>query len=187
MITFGYRSRFSGPLRALTAIAIGLVMVISRTDALELVVRIIAAFLVASGVVSLIVGYKNRTEDTFKLMGFNGIFDILIGLLLLIFTKSVAGLLVYFIAFCLIGLGLFQLVILISARKDLGLNVWSYILPSLVLAAGIFLMFNPPFVGEAIGVVAGASIIVYGVSELLSSWRMKKVVKYYEIENVDEQ
>ena len=99
MITFGYRSRFSGPLRALTAIAIGLVMVISRTDALELVVRIIAAFLVASGVVSLIVGYKNRTEDTFKLMGFNGIFDILIGLLLLIFTKSVAGLLVYFIAF----------------------------------------------------------------------------------------
>ena len=42
--------------------------------------------------------------------------------------------------------------------------------------------------GQAIGVVAGASLIVYGASELLSSWRMRKVVDQYENDNsIDEQ
>ena len=57
MITFGYRNKLNGPLRAVVAIAIGIVMVASKTNALELAVRIIAAFLVASGVVSFIYGY----------------------------------------------------------------------------------------------------------------------------------
>ena len=47
MITFGYKNKFNGPLRALTAIAIGVVMVLSKANALELAVRIIAAFLLA--------------------------------------------------------------------------------------------------------------------------------------------
>ena len=54
-------------------------------------------------------------------------------------------------------------------------------MPVLVLAAGIFLMARPAFVGEAIGVVAGAALIVYGVSELLSSWKMRKAIDEYEI------
>ena len=64
MITFGYKNKFTGPLRALTAIAIGVVMVVSRTNALELAVQIIAAFLFASGIVSLIVGYRQRKNGT---------------------------------------------------------------------------------------------------------------------------
>ena len=55
MITFGYKNKFSGLLRALTAIAVGVVMVASKTNALELAVQIIAAFLLASGLVSLLV------------------------------------------------------------------------------------------------------------------------------------
>ena len=82
MITFGYKNKFNGPLRALTAIAVGVVMVLSKTNALELVVQIIAAFIFASGVVSMIVGYRQRKNGTMGLMGFNGIVDIVIGLAL---------------------------------------------------------------------------------------------------------
>ena len=190
MITFGYRNRLNGPLRALTALAIGLVMVICKTNALELVVRIIAAFLFASGVVSLIVGYKNKANGTLGLMGFNGVVDMLLGFLLFLFPGFVAGLLIYLIAFGLIGFGMFQLITLFSASKVLGLRIWSFVLPFVVLSAGIFLMARPSFVGEAIGVVAGVSLIVYGVSELLSSWRMKKVVDDFSKEEdntIDEQ
>ena len=63
MITFGYKNKFNGPLRALTAIAIGVVMVVSKTNALELAVRIIAAFLIASGAVSMIVGRDTEALD----------------------------------------------------------------------------------------------------------------------------
>ena len=63
MIIFGYKNRFSGILRAVVALAVGVVMVVSRTDAMVLVVRIIAAFLLASGIVSLLVGYRDRQNN----------------------------------------------------------------------------------------------------------------------------
>ena len=187
MITFGYKNKFNGPLRALTAIAIGIVMVISRTNALELAVQIIAAFLFASGIVSLIVGYRQRKNGTMGLMGFNGVVDIILSLLLFFFPGFVAGLLIYLIAFVLICFGFFQLLGLGSASRVVKLGLWSYVLPFLVLAAGIFLMTKPSFLGEAIGVVAGAALIVYGVSELFSSWKMRKAIDEYEIRQTNTQ
>lgn len=187
MIAFGYKNKFNGPLRALTAIAIGVVMVISRTNALELAVQIIAAFLFASGIVSLIVGYRQRKNGTMGLMGFNGVVDIILGLLLFFFPGFVAGLLIYLIAFVLICFGSFQLLGLGSASRVVKLGLWSYVLPFLVLAAGIFLMTKPSFLGEAIGVVAGAALIVYGVSELFSSWKMRKAIDEYEIRQTNTQ
>lgn len=181
MITFGYKNKFNGPIRALTAIAIGIVMVMSRTNALELAVRIIAVFLLASGVVSMIVGYRHRSSGTMGLMGFNGVVDIILGVMLFMFPGFVSGLLIYVIAFVLVGFGLFQIVGLISLNRVMGMGLWSFVMPILVLSAGLFLIARPAFVGEAIGVVAGASLIVYGVSELLSSWKMRKAINEYEI------
>ena len=186
MITFGYKNRFNGPLRALTAIAIGVVMVVSKTDALSLAVRIIAAFLVASGLVSLIVGYRNRQNGTFALMGTNAAVDIFLGLMLFLFPGFFAGLLVYLIAFALLGFGIFQLITLASANRVMKVGAMAFILPVIVLFCGMFLLMNPSFIGEAIGIVAGAALIVYGVSELLSSWKMKKAIDEYEIRYPDE-
>ena len=181
MITFGYKNRFSGWLRAVVALAIGIVMVVSRTDAMVLAVRIIAAFLLASGIVSLAVGYKNRQNNQLPLMGVNGIVDIVIALLVFIFPIFVAGLIVYLIGFVLIGFGLFQLITLASANKVLKVGVAAFVMPILVLLAGAFLLARPTFIGSAVGVVAGAALIVYGASELLSSWKMKKAIDEYEI------
>ena len=187
MITFGYKNRFNGPIRALTALAIGVVMVMSRTNALELVVRIIAAFLFASGIVSVIVGYRNRAKGTMGLMSFNAVVDIVLGAILFIYPGIAAGLLIYLIAFALIGFGVFQIISLISASSILGLGFLSFILPGIVLAAGLFLLAKPGFVGEAIGVVAGVALIIYGLSELLSSWKMKKAIDEYEIHHPHEE
>ena len=181
MITFGYKNRFSGWLRAVVALAIGIVMVVSRTDAMVLAVRIIAAFLLASGIVSLAVGYKNRQNNQLPLMGVNGIVDIVIALLVFIFPNFVAGLIVYLIGFVLIGFGLFQLITLASANKVLKVGVAAFVMPILVLLAGAFLLARPTFIGSAVGVVAGAALIVYGATELLSSWKMKKAIDEYEI------
>ena len=115
------------------------------------------------------------------LMGFNAVVDIILGVLLFMFPGFVAGLLIYLIAFILICFGFFQMVSLFSANRVMKVGLLSYVLPFLVLAAGIFLITKPSFLGEAIGVVAGACLIVYGVSELLSSWKMKKAIDEYEI------
>ena len=195
MITFGYNSRFKGPLRALAALAIGIVMVVSKTNALNLAVQIIAAFLIASGVVTLAVGYKNRANGAFPLMAVNTIVDILLALVLFVFPGFFANLLVYLIAFALIGFGIFQLVSLGSASRVFGMGVFAFVLPAIVLMSGLFLLSNPSFLGSAVGVVAGISLIIYGASELLSSWKMRKAMDEYDIKfpkgtennDVDEQ
>jgi uncharacterized membrane protein HdeD (DUF308 family) len=191
MITFGYKSRFNGPVRALTAIAVGVVMVVSKTNALELAVRIIAAFLAASGIVSLLIGYKNKANGAMGLMGFNAAVDIILGFLLFLFPGFAAGLLIYLISFVLIAFGMFQLISMISANRVLKVGVLAFVMPLIVLAAGLFLLARPAFIGEALGLVAGIALIIYGVSELLSSWKMKKAidesVKDVDYEKVDEQ
>ena len=195
MITFGYNSRFKGPLRALAALAIGIVMVVSKTNALNLAVQIIAAFLIASGIVTLAVGYKHRANGTFPLMVSNTVVDILLASVLFIFPGFFANLLVYLIAFALICFGIFQLISLGSASRLFGMGIFSFILPAVVLMSGLFLLSNPSFLGSAVGVVAGVALIIYGASELLSSWTMRKAIDEYEIKfpkgddnnDVDEQ
>lgn len=185
MIKFGYKNRFSGFIRAAVALAVGIVMVVSRTDAMVLAVRIIAAFLLASGLVSLFVGYRDRQNNQMPLMGVNGIVDILIALLVFIFPNFVAGLIVYLIGFVLIGFGLFQLVTLTSANRVVKVGIMAFVLPVLVLLAGAFLLARPTFIGTAVGTVAGAALIVYGVSELLSSWKMRKAIDEYDIRQTE--
>ena len=181
MITFGYNNRFSGIIRAVAALAIGVVMVVSRTDAMVLAVRIMAAFLLASGIVSLVLGYRDRQNSRMPLMGVNGTVDILIAMLIFMFPQFVAGLIVYLIGFAILGFGIFQLVALVSANRVMKVGFMAFLMPVLVLLAGAFLLARPTFIGTAVGTVAGAALIIYGVSELLSSWKMRKAMDEYEI------
>ena len=114
-------------------------------------------------------------------MGVNGFVDILIALLVFMFPQVVANLIVYLIGFALLGFGLFQLIALASANKVMKVGGLAFVMPVLVLLAGAFLLARPTFIGTAIGTVAGIALIVYGVSELLSSWKMKQAMDEYEI------
>ncbi len=187
MITFGYKNKYSGLIRALLALAVGMVMVVSRTNALELAVRIIAAFLVATGVVTFFVGRKAQQEGQTNLMGVNAGVDLLLGVLLFIFPGFVANIMIYLIGFALLAFGLFQIIALVSTIRVAKVGLWSFVMPVLVVIAGGFLVARPSFVGETIGIIAGASLIVYGVSELLSTWKMRKVIDEYDSNQVDEQ
>ena len=116
-------------------------------------------------------------------MGVNGFVDILIALLVFMFPQVVANLIVYLIGFALLGFGLFQLIALASANKVMKVGGLAFVMPVLVLLAGAFLLARPTFIGTAVGTVAGVALIVYGVSELLSSWKMKKAMDEYDIQH----
>ena len=107
--------------------------------------------------------------------------DIFLGILLFLFPGFFAGLLVYLIAFVLIGFGLFQIVALGSASGVFRMGAIAFILPVVVIILGMLLIVRPSFIGETIGVIAGVALMIYGISELLSSWKMKKAIDEYEI------
>ena len=181
MFTFGYTNRFTGPFRALIALATGVVMIVYKEQAMDLVVRIIAAFLLASGFVSLAVGLRKKNDSSSKLMTFNAVVDVLIAALLFLFSGAVADLIIYLIGFVVLGFGIFQLIALISANRVSKVGIFALVMPVLVIGAGAFLLFNPEFIKSSVSLVAGIALLIYGASELLSSWKMKKAMDEYEI------
>lgn len=180
MFTFGYKSRINGPLRALIALVIGIMMVLHPDEALTTVVKVIAAFLLASGLVSLVVGLKDKKNGSLPLMSFNAVVDVLLGLVLFMFPGFIARFIIYLIGFMLLAFGAVQLVALFSARKVVGMGFGAFILPAIVTFVGGFILFNP-FAESVMVTIAGAAMIVYGASELFSSWKMKKAIDEYEI------
>lgn len=185
MFTFGYSNRLSGPMRALIAVAIGVIMVVYNEQAMNIVVKIIAALIFASGIVSLAVGLKKRNDNTSRLMNFNAVVDIVIASLLFMFNGFVANLIIYLIGFALLGFGLFQIFALFGASRVMKIGFWPFVMPFLVTGAGIFLLFNPEWTKSSISLFAGIALLVYGVSELLSSWKVKKAIDEYEISRVE--
>lgn len=186
MYTFGYSNRLGGPVRALIAMAIGAVMVIYNGEALGLVVKIIAALLLASGVVSLAVALKKSKDGSSRLMLFNAVVDVVIAFLLFTFSVEVGNLIIYLIGFVLFGFGIFQLIALVSANRVMKLGLWPFIMPTLVTLLGGFLLFNP-FALNIMTIIAGTALLFYGIVELLSSWKMKKAIDEYEIRQAEEK
>ncbi len=186
MITFGYKSRANGPLRALVALAIGVMMVLMPETALTLVVKIIAAFMLASGVVSLLVGLKDKKSGAMPLLSFNAVVDIALALILFLFPGFVAKFIIYLIGFALLAFGILQLAALVSARRVMNMGMGVFVLPAVVTLIGGFLLFNP-FAESVMVMIAGVALIVYGASELLSSWKMKKAIDEYEIHQAPQQ
>ena len=180
MFTFGYKSKINGPLRALIALAVGIMMVVNPGEALTAVVKVIAAFLLASGLVSLVVGLRNKKDGSLPLMSFNALVDVLLGLFLFVFPGFVAKFMIYLIGFALLAFGVVQILALASARKLTGLGFGAFVLPAIVTLVGGFILFNP-FAESVMVMITGAALVVYGASELLSSWKMKKAIDEYEI------
>lgn len=186
MFTFGYKSKINGPLRALIALAVGIMMVVNPGEALTAVVKVIAAFLLASGLVSLIVGLRNKKDGSLPLMSFNALVDVLLGLFLFVFPGFVAKFMIYLIGFALLAFGVVQILALASARKLTGLGFGAFVLPAIVTLVGGFILFNP-FAESVMVMITGAALVVYGASELLSSWKMKKAIDEYEIRQAPEK
>ena len=184
MYTFGYSNRLNGPLRAVIAMAVGVIMIVFSEDALNIVVKIIAALLLASGIVSLSVGLKKRNDSTSKLMNFNAVVDIVIAVLLFIFNDWVSTLIISLVGVVLLLFGLFQIFAMISANRVMRLGFSPFIMPVVVTLVGGFIAFNP-LAKEVMTMIAGGALLFYGITELISSRRMKKAMDEYELRQAE--
>ena len=181
MITFGFRNRFSGWIRAAIAVLIGCIMVFKPETSLIFLVKVIAAIMIASGIVSLAYGVANRRNGGLGLLVFNTIVDILIGVLLFVFPDVVASFVIILIGVALLIFGIFQIAAMISASAFVPVTAWSFLLPVICAGGGVPLLFDPFDAASTMTLVAGIAILIYGLSELFASWKMARAMKEYEI------
>ena len=181
LFTFGYKNKFSSILRSLVAIAIGIVMIISN-DATRTLVQVIAALLFAAGLITLVNGFvqKRRGGGSMSISVTNAVVDVVLGLVLYLNPGIVGGIIVYLIGAALIIFGLLQVLAMYGALAQLGGGFISLGLSIMAVLFGIVIRFNP-FSKAIMSILAGIALIVYGVSELVSAWKVDKAIKDYEI------
>lgn len=181
MITFGFRNKFSGWIRAALAVIVGCILVIRPGTSLIFLVKVIAAIMIASGIVSLVYGIANRRNGGLGLLLFNTVVDILLGVLLFIFPAAVASFIIILIGAALLVFGVFQIAAMISASSYVKVTAWSFLLPVICAGGGVLLLFRPFDAASTMTLLAGIAILIYGVSELYSTWKMTRAIHEYEI------
>jgi uncharacterized membrane protein HdeD (DUF308 family) len=192
MITFGYRSKLGGIARAVIALILGAVMFFTG-NSVTIIVQIMAAFILASGLASLIIGLKKEDQRQRPLVLTNSGLNIVIAVLMFVFAENLGGLFVAIIGIILVLFSVFQLIVLVSANRVTPVGATSFIMPAVVLACGALLLFKPKFVEDMLGYIVGASLIIYGVSEIISSRKVARTmadldqVQDVDFEKVDEQ
>ena len=154
MITFGFKSKTGGLLRAVVAIVLGVIMVSFPGSSLVVIVKILAAFLIASGLVSLVFGIVNRQNGGLALMITNTLVDIILGILIFMFPAEVASIVMFLLGLLIMFFGIFQIVVLMSANRVLPVGIWTFLLPVLCAAGGAMVMFHPFGLGSVITLVA---------------------------------
>ncbi len=180
MITLGFRNKFGGWLRSITAIVIGIIMVSKPETSLILTVKVLAAFLIASGIVSLVYGIINRQRGALSLMVTNAIVDIAIGVVLFIFPQEVARFMLILIGIAVLIFGIMQIIVLVSASRVVSNGFLIYILPVLCVIGGALLLIKPFSSLNALVLLAGIAVLVYGVSEFIATWKINRAMKAYE-------
>ena len=186
---FRRETKMMGSIKALFAIAIGVSLIVTKANAMTLVVQAISVGILALGVFPLILSMKYPAMQELASGSF---FRILMSVLLFTFAGPVAAVIRYILGGILCLVGISQIMNFFSMRNTSDGGYLQFVIPVLLLAGGA-MFFSEELIGNDImGLIAGIAFILYGIHK---GWSVIKMDKgqhgphqyYYEDETIDEQ
>ncbi len=160
-------------LRAICALVIGLVLVMFPDQAGDyLVITVGVVFLVPSFI--SIIGYFVQSTEMRSRFPVEGMGSLLFGLWLIIMPGFFADLLTFVLGFVLLMGGVQQIASLSMARRWMPVSGVFYLVPSLILIAGIIALFNPTGVRNTAFIIIGVSSLVYSLTELINWFKFDR-------------
>ncbi len=160
-------------LRMICALIIGLVMVLFPSQAGEYMVITIGVVFVVPSLIS-IVSYFVQSAEVRPRFPIEGIGSLLFGLWLIIMPGFFADLLTIVLGFVLMMGAVQQIASLFAARRVMSVPFGFFVVPSLILIAGIVAMFNPTGVRSTSFIIIGIGCLVYAVSELITWFKFTR-------------
>ena len=178
-----FNSLFSpsyGYVRSIAGIVLGVAMLIWPDVAQKTIVQVIGCFMIAVGTISFILSFKKSKEkekQPVDILGINGIFDVILGVILVLVPDVFVVFLMFILGLLLCVLGVGHIISLCVAKKISTVSYLYFILPILTTVCGIILIFKPFEATTTLFIVFGAALVIYGVSELFSTIKLSKVNK----------
>ena len=160
-------------LRAICALVIGLVLVMFPDQAGDYFVITIGVIFLVPSLISII-GYFAQSTEMRRRFPIEGVGSLLFGLWLIIMPGFFADLLTFVLGFILVMGGVQQITSLSAARRWMPVPGGFYVVPVLILLAGLVALFNPTGVRSTAFIIIGISSLVYAASELLNWFKFTR-------------
>lgn len=160
-------------LRAVCALVIGLVLVMFPDQAGDYFVITIGVIFLVPSLISII-GYYAQNSEMRRRFPIEGVGSMLFGLWLIIMPGFFADLLTFVLGFILVMGGVQQIASLSAARRWMQVPTGFYVVPALILIAGLIALFNPTGVRSTAFIIIGVSSIIYAVFELINWFKFTR-------------
>ncbi|MBR4514045.1 MAG: DUF308 domain-containing protein [Lachnospiraceae bacterium] len=161
-------------------IVVGVFLIIHPDDTLSIIAYGISAVMVIMGIIK-IVGYLKGSKGDSTVNGLNEYsspWNLIAGILLIIFAGLIATVLMNLISFVLgiliIGSGAIKLEQGITMNKNGGKGLFVIILGVVAIALGVICIAKPSFVNNIITQLIGAGLAYGGVTDILSTALVSK-------------
>lgn len=160
-------------LRAVSALVVGLVLVFFPDKAAEYLVITVGVLFLIPSLISII-GYFAQGAGMRGRFPVEGVGSMLLALWLIIAPDFFADLLTYILGFILLMGGVQQLSSLMAARRWTVVPMGFYVVPILILAAGLVSLFNPIGARSTVFMVIGFTSWMYAASELVNWFKFSR-------------
>ncbi len=163
-------------IRILFALVIGLVLVIWPNAAVNYIVITIGIAFLIPGVISLLSFFARKKSEVAVTPRFpiEGVGSLLFGLWLIITPAFFADVLMFLLGFILLMGGVQQIASLWIARRWTPVPAIFYLVPVLILIAGIVVLINPTGVRNTAFMIIGITSLVYSVFEIIGWFRFTR-------------
>ena len=160
-------------IKGICAVLMGVLLVTWPEAAIVyLVIAIGVMFFVPS--LFLLVGYFMKGRQEGAMFPIVSIGSLLFGLWLMVSPAFFVGILMYVLGAVLVFAGISQIMQLVNARSWTQVATGYYIMPVLILFAGLVVLLNP-FAAAAIPfIILGVSSIIYGITDIINLLRFRK-------------
>ena len=160
-------------MRCVSAIAIGiLLMVWPETAIVYLVIAIGAMFFLPS--LFTLVGYFVKGRQLGMYFPIISLGSLLFGLWLMVSPAFFVGILMYVLGVVLVFAGISQIAGLLGARSHASVSFGYYVMPILILFAGLVVLVNPFAAATIPFIILGISSTAYGISELVNIYKFRR-------------
>ena len=174
---FYVTNRTSSVARGVLTLLLGVCLLVWPGFTSGLIVKLIAGFLLAIGVVTLVSAMMaaSKTKSAIPvLVALNVAVYLLFGLLVFLFPGFFLSLIAFLFGGVLLIAGLSQVIGLYQSSKYAPVGGGMYIVPAAITVCGIALFFSPRASTEMLTMILGGAVALYGISELVAVWKLRK-------------
>ncbi len=158
-------------LKGILVLILGIICLVNPASALAATAIYLGILAILTGLIVVIVSLAKK-QANWEFWIAEGIFSLVIGVLLVSFPKLAINLVIILVSLLIIAISIIQILTYINLKKSGYSSQVVLFTAILSLIIGILLLFNPFEGAKAVAFILGFFAVVYGVSSLFAAFKL---------------